>query len=449
MPHPTEDNNIGDSDAATLSDFERQLTGHSCGVCVSTQNRIFRAYVAVKSNTLHKPREETIRDYRLGPRIEGKIREIAIALLPGEEGDSSEAGKSPSESPAWKTAPASWVKSIKEVLTFGKSLADSKGADEIRGRSQSEEQEEMLVALANALKERFAKRKCVLIYGGMHVKVAGQRLLITSAIGEDQELAFCGLGTGDTVVTPALDDPGEFSKIHVCPFMDTIPQAYEMDIFQDALSPFFAKHPLVLLAEGDTFQYNSVEFKVVSSKPASVPVRISLEKALSLPIEELIQSIPVNKRKHRVGPSTAVCLGFPILPHWIDILSPARQHIVMSLPAPIQSLMLINFVSETGPSEIERVMNATEAMGRPQLTPAARVKEMADSVSKLRVDVSKTMEEDGVCIICLGNLEKNDEIVKLSCSHVFHSKCLLHWLVRTKTCPLCKVELTDIDLPKT
>jgi len=44
------------------------------------------------------------------------------------------------------------------------------------------------------------------------------------------------------------------------------------------------------------------------------------------------------------------------------------------------------------------------------------------------------------CVICQDNIEKNNEIKKLSCNHIFHSKCIDIWLSKEKICPFCKEE---------
>lgn len=39
-------------------------------------------------------------------------------------------------------------------------------------------------------------------------------------------------------------------------------------------------------------------------------------------------------------------------------------------------------------------------------------------------------------------MEYGEKIKKLPpCSHCYHSKCIKTWLLREKTCPLCKVEV--------
>jgi hypothetical protein len=51
-----------------------------------------------------------------------------------------------------------------------------------------------------------------------------------------------------------------------------------------------------------------------------------------------------------------------------------------------------------------------------------------------------------LCMICLADFEKHDEIriIKL-CKHFFHSECLLMWIRKEESCPLCKKSLQKED----
>jgi len=49
---------------------------------------------------------------------------------------------------------------------------------------------------------------------------------------------------------------------------------------------------------------------------------------------------------------------------------------------------------------------------------------------------------DGIdCAICLDELEKGDEVRKLTCDHVFHKDCIDPWLLDHHNCPLCKDDI--------
>lgn len=49
------------------------------------------------------------------------------------------------------------------------------------------------------------------------------------------------------------------------------------------------------------------------------------------------------------------------------------------------------------------------------------------------------------CAICLQDVLKDEEVIKLSCNenHLFHCSCIAEWAKFNAICPLCK---TPIDL---
>ncbi|CAN6859985.1 unnamed protein product [Brassica oleracea] len=64
-------------------------------------------------------------------------------------------------------------------------------------------------------------------------------------------------------------------------------------------------------------------------------------------------------------------------------------------------------------------------------------------ISKEELKSSKMETEP--CSICLDNLVsgKHGVSTRMTCSHVFHEKCLLVWFQRKNTCPLCRTVLYD------
>ncbi|XP_012071078.1 E3 ubiquitin-protein ligase At4g11680 isoform X2 [Jatropha curcas] len=58
------------------------------------------------------------------------------------------------------------------------------------------------------------------------------------------------------------------------------------------------------------------------------------------------------------------------------------------------------------------------------------------------VDCNSTLaSEDPECCICLAKYKDKEEVRQLPCSHMFHLKCVDHWLKIISCCPLCKQEL--------
>ena len=42
------------------------------------------------------------------------------------------------------------------------------------------------------------------------------------------------------------------------------------------------------------------------------------------------------------------------------------------------------------------------------------------------------------CIICLEDFKINEQCLYLNCLHLFHSKCIIEWLLKHDNCPICK-----------
>ncbi|KAG5330493.1 TRAIP ligase, partial [Acromyrmex heyeri] len=47
-----------------------------------------------------------------------------------------------------------------------------------------------------------------------------------------------------------------------------------------------------------------------------------------------------------------------------------------------------------------------------------------------------------LCVICQDQLSSSDDIFFTRCGHVFHHRCLLQWIERSKTCPQCRNRVT-------
>ena len=45
------------------------------------------------------------------------------------------------------------------------------------------------------------------------------------------------------------------------------------------------------------------------------------------------------------------------------------------------------------------------------------------------------------CCICLNDIKKNEEVVKLPCNHIHHWNCCVNWLKYKSNCPTCRFEI--------
>ncbi|CAN0884437.1 Probable E3 ubiquitin-protein ligase RHB1A [Linum grandiflorum] len=55
--------------------------------------------------------------------------------------------------------------------------------------------------------------------------------------------------------------------------------------------------------------------------------------------------------------------------------------------------------------------------------------------------VSLKTEEDDVCPICLEEYDSENPKLITKCEHHFHLPCILEWLERSDTCPICDQEI--------
>ena len=43
-----------------------------------------------------------------------------------------------------------------------------------------------------------------------------------------------------------------------------------------------------------------------------------------------------------------------------------------------------------------------------------------------------------VCSICYYNVKEGEQVIQLPCQHYFHVDCIKEWLIKQRTCPMCK-----------
>ncbi|CAO1405442.1 unnamed protein product, partial [Diamesa tonsa] len=54
---------------------------------------------------------------------------------------------------------------------------------------------------------------------------------------------------------------------------------------------------------------------------------------------------------------------------------------------------------------------------------------------------SETDEDSEKCTICLSQFELDNDVRRLPCMHLFHRDCVDQWLVTSKHCPICRVDI--------
>jgi len=73
------------------------------------------------------------------------------------------------------------------------------------------------------------------------------------------------------------------------------------------------------------------------------------------------------------------------------------------------------------------------------------VKEDIESLSALFQYTDQNLSEKQ-CTVCMENFVRDDQIRRLNCLHCFHKSCIDQWLDRSKRCPICKIDVTQMKL---
>lgn len=94
---------------------------------------------------------------------------------------------------------------------------------------------------------------------------------------------------------------------------------------------------------------------------------------------------------------------------------------------------------------IKDIVKSRKAIKRMESFPDATITEFAD------------VDKDTTCIICHEEMVTGegaarvvgDQLKKLPCGHIFHAGCLRRWFLRQQTCPICRRNVLEGDVPAT
>lgn len=78
---------------------------------------------------------------------------------------------------------------------------------------------------------------------------------------------------------------------------------------------------------------------------------------------------------------------------------------------------------------------SNERLGPP---PASR--SSIDAMPTIKI-TNQHLQSDSHCAVCKERFELSSEARKMPCDHIYHSDCIVPWLVQHNSCPLCRVEL--------
>lgn len=91
--------------------------------------------------------------------------------------------------------------------------------------------------------------------------------------------------------------------------------------------------------------------------------------------------------------------------------------------------------------------DGSEGTGISFAVPGASVEEISSATAMVRheslsVSAVESPSEDLSCVVCCEAIEEGHSVRVLPCLHRFHVDCVDQWLVRSRTCPVCKLDIT-------
>ncbi|PSN55588.1 E3 ubiquitin-protein ligase [Blattella germanica] len=81
-----------------------------------------------------------------------------------------------------------------------------------------------------------------------------------------------------------------------------------------------------------------------------------------------------------------------------------------------------------------------EMLGQDQKLPPPASKECVSNLEEKEI-----LSSGEQCPVCLKEYTVGEKVKVLPCKHAFHSSCILPWLEKTNSCPLCRHELPTDD----
>ncbi|ESQ44427.1 hypothetical protein EUTSA_v10006102mg [Eutrema salsugineum] len=85
---------------------------------------------------------------------------------------------------------------------------------------------------------------------------------------------------------------------------------------------------------------------------------------------------------------------------------------------------------------IEQLSSGTHHRGPP---PAPR--SSIDALPTIKITQKHLKSSDSHCPVCKDEFELKSEAKQMPCNHIYHSDCIVPWLVQHNSCPVCRKEL--------
>lgn len=89
-------------------------------------------------------------------------------------------------------------------------------------------------------------------------------------------------------------------------------------------------------------------------------------------------------------------------------------------------------------SSFERNTDLNERLVENQTENNANIQKTIEKIKKNKISSDDISESDKICSICLEDFSQEKEIIILDCKHIYHNDCIIEWIYKDTTCPLCR-----------
>jgi hypothetical protein len=95
-----------------------------------------------------------------------------------------------------------------------------------------------------------------------------------------------------------------------------------------------------------------------------------------------------------------------------------------------------------GDAAFDRLMTQLMEQDALRRAPPPATQAAIDSL-KYRTVNSIDIESKVECSVCKDLFQLDEQVIEVPCEHIFHPDCILPWLRRSGTCPICRYKLND------
>ncbi|KAI7752010.1 hypothetical protein M8C21_030421 [Ambrosia artemisiifolia] len=129
----------------------------------------------------------------------------------------------------------------------------------------------------------------------------------------------------------------------------------------------------------------------------------------------------------------------PALPHGAMVYEARRQQFMINSISRRRSFSHHRVTLEEAVQALREQLGQAVDSGLPAKFIAEHLKTRTFTSSRHHSqDLTPADEEPNLCVICQMELEDQEKVGTLGCSHEYHAKCIKKWLTVKNNCPVCK-----------